>query len=174
MANTPRTKFLDTRVIKAVTPLALALLLLVAISGVFIYPFLFSAAGLGSTELSEMASDLLITALVALGGALVPAVVFSFDKEKFSILLALVVCLTAAVVCSWIAMLAQQVIIGDIGGLSGAVLNLTISALVGSVLSIMPALLATFICIVIRIVRSLIAQRKAPTTHNTAGGTPNA
>lgn len=160
MANNAKSTLLDARVIKAVTPLALALLLLVAVSGVFIYPFLFSAAGLGSSELSALAGKLLITALVALVGALIPAAFTSFAKENFSITYTLVLSLTGAVFFSWIAMLAQQIIIGDIGGFSGAVLNITLSALVGSVLSVVPALLATLLCVLRRIIASLIAEKK--------------
>ena len=152
-------RFLDTRVIRAVTPLALALLLLVVISGVFIYPFLISTATLGSSELSALAGKLLITALAAFIGALVPAMICSFAKEDFSILLTLIYSLTAAVMCSWLAMLLQRILIGDIGGFAGAVLNLTLSALVGSVLSVVPALLATGVCILRRIIVNLIAQR---------------
>lgn len=152
-------RFLDTRVIRAVTPLALALLLLVVISGVFIYPFLISTATLGSSELSTLAGKLLITALAAFIGALVPAMICSFAKEDFSILLTLIYSLTAAVMCSWLAMLLQRILIGDIGGFAGAVLNLTLSALVGSVLSVVPALLATGVCILRRIIVNLIAQR---------------
>lgn len=161
MANAPKTKLMDTRVIKAVTPLALALLLLVTISGVFIYPFLFSAASLGSTEMSALAGKLLITALVATIGALIPAAITSFARENFSITYTLVLSLTAAVLFSWVAMLAQQVLIGDISGFSGAVLNLTLSALVGSVLSVVPALLATFLCVLRRIIAKLISERQA-------------
>lgn len=162
------TRFLDSRVVRAFTPLSLVLLLLVAVSGVFIYPFLFSAGSLGASGLAALADKLLITALVAQIGALVPAVYFSFDKEKFSILLTLVVSLSFAVVCSWGAMIFQQVLIGEIGGFSGAVLNVTLSAVVGSVLSFAPALLATFVCILLRITSSLIARRKA------SGGAPHA
>ena len=161
MAKTEKQTFMDSRVIKAVTPLALCLLLLIAISGVFIYPFLFSASGLGSPELSALAGELLITALLATVGALIPAAITSFAKENFSITLTLVLSLTCAVFFSWVAMLFQGVIIGEIGGFSGAVLNVTLSALVGSVLSVMPALLATFLCVVRRIIANYIAQKNA-------------
>lgn len=161
MANSHKPNLQDVRVIKAVTPLALALLLLVIISGVFIYPFLFSAAALGSAEMSALAGKLLITALIATVGALIPAAFTSFARENFSISLTLVLSLTGAVFFSWIAMLAQRVIIGDIGGFSGTVLNITLSALVGSVLSVMPALLATFLCVLRRVIANLIAEKKA-------------
>lgn len=160
MANNQKSTFLDARIIKAITPLALALLLLIAVSGVFIYPFIFSARGLGSSDMSVLADKLLITALVALLGALIPAAFTSFAKENFSITYTLVLSLTGAVFFSWIAMLAQQVIIGDIGGFSGAVLSITLSALVGSVLSVVPALLATLLCVLRRIIASLIAEKK--------------
>ena len=161
MAKSTKPTLQDVRVIRAITPLALALLLLVVISGVFIYPFLFSAAALGSTEMSALAGKLLVTALIATIGALIPAAFTSFAKENFSISLTLVLSLTGAVFFSWIAMLVQKVIIGDIGGFSGAVLNVTLSALVGSVLSVMPALLATFLCVLRRIIAHLIAEKKA-------------
>lgn len=161
MANSTKPTLQDVRVIRAITPLALALLLLVVISGVFIYPFLFSAAALGSTEMSALAGKLLVTALIATIGALIPAAFTSFAKENFSISLTLVLSLTGAVFFSWIAMLVQKVIIGDIGGFSGAVLNVTLSALVGSVLSVMPALLATFLCVLRRVIAHLIAEKKA-------------
>ena len=161
MANPRKTSLMDARVIKAVTPLALALLLLVVISGIFIYPFLFSAASLGSSDLSALAGKLLVTALVATIGALIPAAITSFTKENFSISLTLVLSLSTAVFFSWVAMLAQRVIIGDIGGFSGAVLNVTLSALVGSVLSVMPALLATLLCVLRRIIAGLIAEKQA-------------
>lgn len=162
MANDEKTKFLDTRVIRAVTPLALALLLLVAVSGVFIYPCLFHISSLGNPDMSALAGKLFITALVATVGALIPAAYTSFIRENFSISLTLVLSLTGAVFFSWIAMLVQQVIIGgDIGGFSGTVLNITLSALVGSVLSVVPALLATFLCVLRRIIAGLIAEKKA-------------
>ncbi len=160
MANTPKTSLMENRVIKAVTPLALALLLLILVSGVFIYPFLFSAASLGSSEMAVLADKLLLTALVAMIGALIPAAITSFARERFSITYTLVLSLSGAVFFSWVAMLAQQVIIGDIAGFSGAVLNITLSALVGSVLSVVPAVLATLLCVLRRIIAALIAEKK--------------
>lgn len=151
---------MDSRIIKAVTPLALALLLLIVVSGIFIYPFLFSTATLGSGELRLLASKLLITALVALIGALIPAAITSFAQESFSITYTLVLSLSCAVFFSWLAMLFQQVVIGDIGGFAGAVLNITLSALVGSVLSVMPALIATGLCVLRRVIASLITSRQ--------------
>ena len=159
MSNTESTKFMESRVIKALTPLALALLLLVAVFGVFIYPFLFSA--LGNDGLSALAGKLLITALVSTIGALIPAAYTSFSQDNFSITYTLAVSLTTAVFFSWVAMIVQQVIIGDIGGFSGAILNITLSALVGSVLSVVPALLATFLCVLCRIIARLIAEKVA-------------
>ena len=161
MADSRKSNILDSRIIKALTPLALALLLLITISGVFIYPFLFSTLSLGSPEMSALAGKLLITALVALVGALIPAAFTTFAKENFSIIYTLVLSLTGAVFFSWIGMLVQQVIIGDIGGFSGGVLNITLSALVGSVLSVVPALLATFLCVLRRIIAHLIEEKKA-------------
>lgn len=161
MASNRKSTLRDARVVKAITPLALALLLLVVISGIFIYPFLFSAASLGSSEMSALAGKLLVTALIATIGALIPAAFTSFARENFSISLTLVLSLSGAVFFSWIAMLAQKVIIGEIGGFSGAVLNITLSALVGSVLSVVPALLATFLCVLRRIIARLIAEKKS-------------
>lgn len=160
MANSAKHHLLDSRIVRAVTPLALALLLLIAVSGVFIYPYLFHISSLGSPEMSDLASKLLITALVATIGALIPAAITSFTRENFSITYTLVLSLTGAVFFSWIAMLFQQVIIGDIGGFTGSVLNITLSALVGSVLSVVPALLATCLCVLRRIIAALIAERK--------------
>ena len=161
MSKAEKTKFLDTRVIRAVTPLALALLLLIAVSGVFIYPYLFHISSLGSAEMSALAGKLFVTALVATVGALIPAAITSFSRENFSITYTLVLSLTGAVFFSWIAMLFQQVIIGDIGGFAGTVMNITLSALVGSVLSVVPTLLATFLCVLRRIIAGLIAEKKA-------------
>lgn len=160
MAYRSGSRLLDNRIIKAVTPLALALLLLIAVSGVFIYPFLFSTASLGSGELRQLAGKLLITALVALIGALIPAAFTSFAREGFSITYTLVLSLSCAVFFSWLAMLFQQVVIGDVGGFSGVVLNMTLSALIGAILSIVPTLIATGLCVLRRVIVHLIASRR--------------
>lgn len=156
-----KSKFSDNRLVKAMTPLAAALLLVVCISGVFIYPFLFSAAGVGTGTVSDLASKLLITALVAQIGALIPALITSFTRERYSITLTLVLSLTAAVFFSWLSMLFQQISpLGGIGGFSGGVLNVMFTALIGSVLSVVPALVATFVSIARRVIARLINDRK--------------
>lgn len=158
MSSPAKRSFYESRVVKTLTPLAAALLLVVFVSGLFIYPFLFSAAAVGSTDVSPLASQLLITALAAMLAALVPAVLMSFVKEDFSISLTLVVSWIVAVVASWIAMLAQHV--SPLGELSGSgVLNVMFSVLIGSVLSVAPALIATGVCIARRIIANLIAGK---------------
>lgn len=156
-----KTKLSDSRVVRAMMPLAAALLLVVCISGIFIYPFLFSAAGVGTGTVSDLASKLLITALVAQIGALIPALITSFTRERYSISLTLVSSLTAAVFFSWLSMLIQQISpLGGIGGFSGGVLNVMFTALIGSVLSVVPALLATLVSVARRVVAGLIAEKK--------------
>ena len=156
MSN-PKHSFYENRVVKLLMPLAGALLLVVLVSGLFIYPFLFSAAGY-DTAAGQLAGKLLITALVSLIVSLVPALLMSFVKEDFSISLTLVASWLAAVVASWIAMFVQQ--ISPLGSMDGAaVLNVMFTALIGSVLSVMPALLATGVCILRRIAANLIAGK---------------
>ena len=156
-----KTKLSDSRVVRAMMPLAAALLLVVCISGIFIYPFLFSAADVGTGTVSDLASKLLITALVAQIGALIPALITSFTRERYSISLTLVSSLTAAVFFSWLSMLFQQISpLGGIGGFSGGVLNVMFTALIGSVLSVVPALLATLVSVARRVVAGLIAEKK--------------
>ncbi|MBQ7848667.1 MAG: hypothetical protein IJ343_02955 [Clostridia bacterium] len=153
--------FYDSRVVKALTPLAVALLAVVCISGIFIYPFLISAASHASSAVGQLAGKLLITALVAQIAALVPAMLCSFTTKDFSISLTLVLSLSAAVFFSWLAMLIQQISpLGGIGGFSGGVLNVMFTALIGSVLSVGPALLATFICVLRRVIANLISGKK--------------
>lgn len=160
MPQTDKGNFLNARAVRAATPLALALLLLIAVSSVFIYPYLFHISSLGSPEMSDLANQLLITALVATIGALIPAAISSFSRVNFSISYTLVLSLSCAVFFSWIAMLFQQILISDVGGFSGAVLNITFSALVGLVLSVAPALLATLLCVLRRIIAGLIAEKR--------------
>ena len=156
-----KTKLMDHRLIRVMTPLAAALLLIVGMAGIFIYPFLFSAAGVGTGVVSDLAGKLLITALAALLGALIPAVVMIFKREDFSISVTLVLSMTAAVAFSWLAMLIQRISpLGGIGGFSGGVLNVMFTALIGSVLSVAPALLATLICVLCRVIIGLIDEKK--------------
>lgn len=153
--------FRDSRVVRALTPLAVALLAVVCISGIFIYPFLFSAASHASSAVGQLAGKLLITALVAQIAALVPAMLCSFTEKDFSISLTLALSLSAAVFFSWLSMLIQQISpLGGIGGFSGGVLNVMFTALIGSVLSVAPALVATFICVLRRIIANLIAGKR--------------
>lgn len=153
-----RSAFYENRVVRMLMPMAVALLLVVCISGLCIYPFLFSAAGYAST-VGNLARQLLITALVALISALVPALLMSFVRENFSISTTLALSWVVAVVASWIAMLIQRISpLGDVYG--SGILNVMFSVLIGSVLSVAPALLATGVCIARRIIANLIAGRK--------------
>ena len=150
----------DSRLLRALRPLGVALLAVVCISGIFIYPFLFSAASF-SDAVGNLASRLLITALVVLAAALVPAILMSFTRDDFSISLTFIVSLTAAVFFSWITMFILQISpLGGIGSFSGAVLNVMLTALIGAVLSILPALLSTAVCVLRRIIAGLLAQRR--------------
>lgn len=157
--STPNHPFYENRVVQVLTPLAAALLLVVFVSGLFIYPFLFSASTIDSTPVGKLADQLLITALAAQLASLVPALLMSLVKEDFSISLTLVLSWIVAVVASWIAMFVQQ--ISPLGGLNGSgVLNVMFSVLIGSVLSVAPALLATGVCIARRIIANLIAKKR--------------
>ena len=147
--------------VRAVTPLAAALLAVVCLSGICIYPVLFSAAGIDTGATSELASKLLVTAFVALLGALIPAGFMSFREKDFSISLTLVLSLTGAVFFSWLTMLIQRISpLASIGGFFGGVLNVMITALIGSVLSVMPALLATLLCVLRRIIARMLTEKK--------------
>ena len=165
-----KTKPARNHLFRALMPLSAALLLVVCVSGVFIYPFLFSVAGVGTGVVSELAGKLLITALVSLCGALIPAMIMSFNRDKFSISITLVLSLTVAVAFSWLSMLIQRISpLGGIGGFSGGVLNVMFTALIGTVPSVAPALLATLACVLRRIISGLMAKKKrAPTAE--AGG----
>lgn len=152
--------FYDSRAAKAIMPLALTLLATVCIAGVCIYPILFSAASHASS-VGQLAGKLLITALAAQIAALVPAAICSFKEENFSISMTLVLSLTAAVFVSWLAMLIQQIApMSSICGLFGSLLNVMCTALIGSVLSVFPAMLATFLCILRRVIVNLIASMR--------------
>ena len=54
----------------------------------------------------------------------------------------------------------REEVLGGIGGFSGGVLNVMFTALIGSVLSVAPALAATFICVLRRIIANLIAGKR--------------
>lgn len=158
MSNPKRSSFYDNRVVRMLMPLAAALLLVVFVSGLFIYPFLFSAASY-DTPTGTLSQQLLITALVSLLAALVPALAMSFAREEFSISLTLALSWVVAVVASWVAMLILR--ISPLGGLNGSgVLNVMFSVLIGSVLSVAPAIIATGVCILRRIIANLLASKK--------------
>lgn len=151
----------DSRVARALAPLAAALLGIVCISGVFIYPFLFSAASYASS-VGQLAGKLLITALAAQMAALVPAMICSFARQDFSISLTLVTSLSAAIFVSWLSMLLLQISpLDGVGGFCGGVLNVMFTALIGSILSVVPALIATAVCILRRIIANLLEEMNA-------------
>lgn len=158
MAFPDKQAFYESRVVRTLTPLAAALLLVVFIAGLFIYPFLFSAAAISTTPEGQLANQLLITALAALLASLIPAIAMSFVREDFSISMTLVLSWIAAVIASWVAMLVLQ--LSPLREMShSGVLNVTFCVLIGSVLSVAPALLATGVCIARRIIANLIAGR---------------
>ena len=158
MTNPGKRSFYENRIVRMLAPMAAALLLVVCISGLFIYPFLFSAAGFDSAA-GALSRQLLTTALVAMVAALIPALAMSFVKEDFSISLTLAMSWVVAVVASWIAMLVLR--ISPLGEMNGSgVLNVMFSVLIGSVLSVAPALIATGVCILRRIISNLIAKKK--------------
>ena len=149
----------ENRILKALMPLAAALLAIVCLSGVFIYPYLFHANGI-SGPAGQLAEKLLVTALVAQIAALIPAVLMSFTRDDFSISLTYIVSLTAAVFFSWIAMVFQKISPIATSNFSGGVLNVMFTALIGTVLSIIPAATATGVCILRRIIGNLIDARR--------------
>lgn len=158
MSASKGSSFYENRVVRMLTPMAAALLLVVCVSGLFIYPFLFSAAGYASA-VGDLARQLLTTALIALIAALVPALGMSFVQNDFSISLTLALSWIVAVIACWAAMLLMH--ISPLGDLNGSgILNVMFSVLIGSVLSVAPALLATGVCILRRIIANLIAGRK--------------
>lgn len=149
----------ENRILKALMPLAAALLAIVCLSGVFIYPYLFHANSI-SGPAGQLAEKLLVTALVAQIAALIPAVMMSFTRDDFSISLTYIVSLTAAVFFSWIAMVFQKISPIVTSNFSGGVLNVMLTALIGTVLSIIPAAIATGVCILRRIIGNLIDTRR--------------
>lgn len=158
MTTLRRQSFHENRVFRTLTPLAAVLLMIVCVSGLFIYPFLSSAASYDSAA-GALARQLLTAALAAAAAALIPALAMSYVREDFSISLTLALSWAAAVIASLIAMLALR--ISPLGEMHGSgVLNLMFSLLLGSVLSVAPALLATGVCILRRIIVNLLASRK--------------
>ena len=80
--------------------------------------------------------------------------------QYFGHLMYLIVSLTAAVFFSWIAMVFQKISPIATSNFSGGVLNVMLTALIGTVLSIIPAAIATGICILRRIIGNLIDARR--------------
>ncbi|MBE5797394.1 MAG: hypothetical protein E7327_08465 [Clostridiales bacterium] len=158
MTNPGKRSFYENHIVRMLAPMAAALLLVVCISGLFIYPFLFSAAGYDSAA-GALSRQLLTAALAAQIAALVPALALSFVREDFSISQTLALSWIAAVVGCWAAMLILR--ISPLGSMNGSgVLNVMFSVLIGSVLSVAPALIATGVCILRRIISNLIAKKK--------------
>lgn len=157
--DTKKPSLYENRLLKALMPLAAALLAIVCLSGVFIYPYLFHASGI-SGPTGTLADKLLVTALVAQITGLIAAVLMSFTRDDFSISLTFIVTLTAAVFFSWIAMVFQKISPIVTSSFSGGVLNVMLTALIGTVLSIVPSAIATGVCILRRIIGNLIDGRR--------------
>ena len=149
----------ESRILKALMPLAAALLAVVCLSGIFIYPYLFHANGI-SGPTGQLAEKLLVTALVAQIASLIPAVLMSFTRDEFSIGLTYIISLTSAVFFSWIAMVFQKISPIVTSNFSGGILNVMFTALIGTVLSIIPAAIATGVCILRRIIGNLIDAKR--------------